>query len=133
MDLAAAKALWMAATQVNREIHDLTPALLSPTVIGVEYNVEVKGESISDDPIRCLLKPHPDGGYVLLTVNLDDAVLSATYTFTSALESAQCLFENRPPLEGSDDKKTFTDRYEPFDVHVYRVTADPSTPNEGTT
>lgn len=131
MDLAAAEALWMAATQTNREIHELTASLLSSTVVDVDYGVEVKGESISEDPIRCLLKPHPDGGYVLLTVNLDDAVLSATYTFPSALQSAQRLFENRPSAETNDDKKTFTDHYEPFDVHVYRIVAEPSVPSEG--
>lgn len=96
----------------------------------MDYSVEVKGESISDDPIRCLLKPHPDGGYVLLTVNLDDAVLNATYTFPCTLQPVQRLFENHPSLDPSDDTTTFTDRYEPFDVHVYRVVADPLVPSE---
>lgn len=121
MDLAAGKSLWMAAAEINREIHELTPSLLSPTAVKVPLTVNVEGEAISDHPLRCLLKPHRDGGYVLLTVNLDDAVLNVTYAFQSPLAGVQVLFENRemPPLQG--DRKKFTERYEPFDVHVYRV------------
>ena len=97
------------------------PSLLSPTVDqSVRYAVDVKGPSISDNPIRCLLKPHREGGYVLLTVNLDDAVLNVTYTLPAGL-TVERLLENRPTVERGDDGKTFSDRYEPFDVHVYRV------------
>jgi len=122
MDLAEAKGLWMAAAQINGELRELTPSLFSRTVgPDVAYKVDVKGEAITDDPVRCLLKPHPDGGYVLFTVNVDDAVLDVTYEFAGGLRSAGPLFENRGPLELTDEQKRFTDRYEPFDVHVYRL------------
>ena len=122
MQLAQSKALWMAAEQINREIHELTPSLLSPTVgEDVEYKVTVRGEVPSDTPLRCLLKPHPDGGYILLTVNIDDAVLNVTYDFPGGLTSAAPLYENRDPLEIEEGKTTFEDLYEPFDVHVYRI------------
>lgn len=122
MQLAESKALWMAATQINREIRELTPSLLSPTVgEDVKYSVKVEGNAISDAPLRCLLKPHPQGGYVLLTANLDDAVLNATYEFPVGMKSVESLFENREPYKLEQGQKSFSDRYEPFEVHVYRV------------
>ncbi len=122
MQLAESKALWLAAAQINREIAELVPSLLSPTVgPDVSYSVETSGEPVSGAPIRCLLKPHPDGGYLLLTVNLDDAVINTSYRFPAGIRSVAPLFENRAPLETEDDGKRFEDRYEPFDVHVYRI------------
>ena len=122
MQLAQSKALWMAATQINQEIRELTPSLLSPTIGGdVKYSVKVEGSSPSEAPVRCLLKPHPDGGYVLLTVNVDDSVLNVTYEFPGGLTSAEPRFENRPAFEIVEGQTTFADLYEPFDVHVYRV------------
>jgi hypothetical protein len=58
---------------------------------------------------------------VLLTVNLDDAVLNVTHEFPAGLASVAPLFENRPPLDLEPETKAFTDLYEPFEVHVYRV------------
>ncbi len=122
MQLAQSKALWMAATQINSEIRELTPSLLSPTApASVRYGVTFKGEPVTSDPLRCILKPHPEGGFVLLTVNLDDAVLDATYRFEDGLAMAAPLFENREALQLSEDSLEFSDVYEPFDVHVYRI------------
>jgi len=122
MQLAESKALWIAATYINHELQALTPSLLSPTVgQDVKYSAKIKGEAPSSDPLRCILKPHPDGGYVLLTVNIDDAVLDVTYEFPAGLKSVEPLFENRAPLDLGDDPIQFTDVYEPFDVHVYRI------------
>ncbi len=101
MQLAQSKALWIAAAQINGEIRQLKPSLLSPTVgEAIPYAVtEIKGIHVTDTPIRCLLKPHPDGGYILLTVNLDDAVLFTTFEFSGGLELVVPLFENRDPFE----------------------------------
>jgi hypothetical protein len=122
MELAESKALWMAATQINREIRELTPSLLSPTVPDiVRYSAQVDGPAVTDNPIRGLLKPHPAGGYVLLTVNLDDAVLNVPWQFDNGLKSVEPLYENRPAYDLKAGEKSFTDLYEPFDVHVYRV------------
>ena len=126
MQLAQSMALWIAATQINKEIQELTPSLLSPTVgEKVSYSAKVEGQSVSDVPVRCLLKPHPDGGYVLLTANLDDAVLNVDYEFQNALKSGAVLFENRSPFDMKAGQKKFSDVYEPFDVHVYRVLPGP--------
>ncbi|MCC6443437.1 MAG: beta-galactosidase [Armatimonadetes bacterium] len=122
MQLAESKAAWMAAVAVNKELRELEPAILSPTA-GKEtaYSVEVNRSSVTDNPLRCLLKPHPEGGHILLTVNLDDAVLNATYRFPAGLKSAAPLFEERPALALEDRGKTFSDLYEPFETHIYRL------------
>jgi hypothetical protein len=87
--------------------------------------VKTQGESITETPVRCLLKQHPDGGYVLLTVNLDDAVMKGTFEFPGGLKSVQPLFESRPAFEQKPDQKTFEDMYDPYEVHVYRIMLKP--------
>lgn len=123
MEIAQSAALWRAATFINREIKELTPALLSPTAPeAVKYSLKSEGKGVTQAPLQCLLKQHPDGGYVLLTVNNDDAEMKATYEFPGGLKSVQPMFEERPPFELKPDQKTFEDLYDPFEVHVYRVT-----------
>lgn len=122
MEIVEAAALWRAATFINGEIKQLTPALLSPTAPeSVKYAVETEGKPVSDTPLRCLLKQHPEGGYVLLTVNLDNAVIKGKYTFPGGLKEVQPLFEERPALVLQPEQKTFEDMYDPFEVHVYRL------------
>ena len=122
MELVESAALWQAATAINREIRELTPALLSPTAPeGVRYSLKTEGEPVSRSPLRCLLKQHPDGGYVLLTVNIDDAVIKGTYEFPAGFKSVQPMFEERPPFELKPDQKTLEDMYDPYEVHVYRM------------
>lgn len=115
------KALWDMAGQINSELKGLEPVLLSPTVRDDVFHVEVKGGDVTATPLHCVLKPHPDGGYVLLTANVDDAVLHATFTFGSDLKSAAPMFENQPAVVLAKDKRSFETRYEPFEVHVYRI------------
>src|SRR5439155_17404936 len=70
--LVQAKAVWETTKLVNGEIKELTPSLLSPTVgEDFKYAVEVKGDSITPSPIKCMLKPRPGapGEYVLMMVN----------------------------------------------------------------
>ena len=122
MELAQSKALWMAATAINEEIHELTPSLLSPTVgADVSYSIQTEGEPVSETPIRCLLKPHADGGLVLLTVNLDDAVIKATYQFPGGLGMVHPLFEERPQYELDPGQTTFEDMYALVEAAVARV------------
>jgi hypothetical protein len=122
MEIAHSAALWQAATFINRELKELTPALLSPTAPeSVKYSLKSEGEGVTRAPLQCLLNQHPDGGYVLLTVNNDDAVMKATYEFPGGLKSVQPLFEERPAFEIKPGQKTFEDMHDPFEPHVYRV------------
>lgn len=123
LQLIQARALWDTAAQINSELKELTPALLAPTVSSAEvpFTVAVTGRGPTQNPVRCLLKPHPDGGWVLLTVNVDDAVLRVSYGFPRGLEEAQVLYENRSALSLEKDGTRFTLDYEPFDAHVVRI------------
>ena len=94
--------------------------ILSPTA-KLDYAVEIEGEAISDGPIRAILKPHPDGGYVLLTVNLDNAIMKATYSFEKPLTGVEAMFENREDAAVEFEADCFKEDYEPFEVHVYRL------------
>jgi len=117
-----ARALWDTAAQINAEIGRLTPVILAPTVgEEVGYSVEVTGEPVTEAPIRALLKPHPERGFVLFTVNLDNAVLKATIRFGRPLARVQPLFENRPEIGISPGTRTFAVDYDPFDTHVFHL------------
>jgi hypothetical protein len=124
MQRVASKAAWATASQVNQEIAALVPSLLAPTVSpqALDYSILVDGLGRIENPIHCLLKPYPAGGYVLLTVNLNDSLLSATYTFPQELKSVERLFEDQPALTLAAGAKSFTDSYGSFGVHVYHIT-----------
>ena len=123
VQLIKAKASWEAMARINKELAELTPSILSPTVgDDFKYTVDIVGTAPTPAPLRCMLKPHPGGGYVLLTTNLDDAVLQVTYTLPTAVKGAELLFENQEPPQLSADGKSFTLTYEPFDTHVVRIT-----------
>jgi hypothetical protein len=122
LECIAARALWETSAQINRELYELTPVIYAPTMgPDLGCRVDVEGDVITDNPVRALLKPHPDGGIVLLTVNLDNAVLKATFTFERLLNRIHVLFENRDPQDVASGQKMVTEEYEPFDVHVFRL------------
>jgi hypothetical protein len=117
-----AHVLWNTAARINREIHELTPVIYSPTV-GPEFpcHVTIEGKVITESPIRALLKSHPEGGYVLLTVNLDNAVLKAVFKFEKPLSNVQVLFDNSPPEDLEKKQMIVTREYEPYDVQIFRL------------
>src|SRR5439155_12212202 len=116
-----AKAVWESTKLINGEIKQLMPALLSPTVgDDFKYSVELKGDAVTSSPLKCMLKPDLAGGYILLAVNVDDAVLDATVTLASPIQSLQVMFENRAAPTVDTGGTRFGDRFDPFDVHVYR-------------
>jgi len=121
--LVQARALWDTAVQINSELNELTPVIFAPTV-GAElnYSVKLEGQTLTKSPIRALLKPHPEGGYVLFTVNLDNAIVVATYNFNRDLSSVAALFENREDPAVKCKGKSFVEDYEPFETHIYRIT-----------
>jgi hypothetical protein len=120
--LIAARSLWTMAIQVNREVRELTPSILSPTVDAktCDYSVAT-GLGRTEHPIRCLLKPHPEGGYLLLTVNVEDSVETARFQFSPKMANLEKLFENQLPPKLIAEGRAFEDQFEPFEVHVYRL------------
>ena len=115
-----ANALWKTIAVINSELIELTPEILSPTV-NLDYVVSFTGDAVTEYPLRTLLKPHRDGGYVLFTVNMDNTVVTGTFIFPSELSSAEPMFENRSAFSLGEDKRSFVIAYEPFEVHVVRI------------
>jgi hypothetical protein len=121
--MVQSKALWQMATQINSELRELTPTLLSPTLgDDAPYTVEIKAEAaVTPTPLHCMLKGDAQGNLVLFAVNVDDAVLSATLHVPIAINGIEVLYENRHGPTIADDRHTFTERFEPFDTHIYRI------------
>ncbi len=122
MQLVASRALWETARQVNRELAELTPLILSPTA-GPEfkYSVDISGKAPTATPLRLMAKKVNASEFLLMTVNLDDAVLKASFTFSDALLKVETLYENQLPLHLPPDAKQFSVTYEPFAVHVIKL------------
>jgi hypothetical protein len=122
VQLVESRSLWEMARAINGELRELTPSLLSPTVAENELDCQVFPDlSHSECPVRCLLKLHPQGGYVLLTCNLDATVLHCKFRFTRPLVSVERMFENRPDWTVEPKARSWQIVYEPFEVHVFRL------------
>ncbi|MBQ0105714.1 MAG: hypothetical protein KBT47_06745, partial [Armatimonadetes bacterium] len=115
-DLIESKMNYEAVKQTNRELAELAPYILSPTVKDVTYNVHFEGVPVSENPIRCLLKPDGKGGYILFTVNMDDSFLKGTFSFDKDIKEAKTMFENDKTAEIKDN--AFSLSYEPFESHI---------------
>jgi hypothetical protein len=120
--LRASRELWESAVTLNAELRELRSALLSPTA-DVPYTVSTDGAwpSVSPNPIRTLLKRHPDGGMVLLLVNLDNAPMPVRVALPG--HAFEQMFESA----GAGRFKATDDGFElmagPYDAVVLRVTA----------
>lgn len=116
------KQLWNTASKINHEIEDLTPWILSPTS-SANYHVSIRGESKTRTPIRTILKRYKDQ-YVLLAVNIDNVPIDMRIDFENKLgfKNAKAMYEKRRNLELSNS--TLDDRFEPFDVHIYKFSKE---------
>lgn len=123
MQLVNSHALWDAISRINAELNELTPVLFAPTVGEDElgYTAHYEGNALTEFPIRALLKPHPEGGYVLLTVNLDRAVLDGVFKFAKPLGGVMPLFETGEVLPIEEGAREFSAEYEPFGTRVFRL------------
>ena len=122
MQLVAARALWDAATRINGELGELRPALLAPTVPASELAYTVATTvGRSPAPVHCLLKPAPDGGFTLLTVNLEDTLIEARFLFDRPVAEVTPLYEGKQAIPMLEGKTGFEAVYEPFEVHVYHI------------
>jgi hypothetical protein len=122
LQLIQSRALWSAALQINRELHSLTPAILSPTAPDADQcTVRVDGGGVTSVPLRAILKTDPAGGQVLLTVNLDDTVLNAEFSCPRSMTGLEVLFESQPSDPTVAGEGRFAVRYEPYEVHIFRL------------
>jgi len=117
-----AKALWETAAAVNRELQELAPAILSPTVGDeVGYQVSFKGTAITPSPLRTLLKHSPNGGFILITVNMDNTVITGQFEFDQPLEEPNLIFGNSNEIPLDEGGRSFSLSYEPFQVRVVQL------------
>ncbi|MGO8748037.1 MAG: hypothetical protein ACLQNE_18845 [Thermoguttaceae bacterium] len=122
VQLVESQSLWAMATAINREVRELVPSLLSPTAGEGELDYRVFPDlSHSPCPMRCVLKRHPEGGYVLLTCNIDAAVLDCKFQMSKPLASVERMFENQPAWRVEPGSHSWQIWYEPFEVHVFRI------------
>ena len=118
-DLINSKLMWETVKQINKELNELVPYILSKTVKEKVYRVEIEGKFISPNGLRCLLKPDGEGGYILFATNIDSAWLQAKFTFEKEFSIAETMFENGKALDKFD--KTFTIDFEPFETHIIHI------------
>lgn len=113
-------ALWNVVADINTEVSELTPFLLSPTA-AQDYQVFVGGASITATPIRTLLKKCGDR-HLLIVVNVDHAELDVRIDLPPILlkTKARKLFAEAGPMV-ADGRLAI--RFAPHDVAVYEFSA----------
>ena len=117
-----AKALWDTAASINRELHELAPAILSPTAgAEIDYRVSFEGDAITPSPLRALLKHHPGGGFILLTVNMDNTALTGKIEFGQSPGKIELMFAGDEQVKTDADGRSFALSYEPFQVRVLKL------------
>jgi len=104
-----------AVTAVNSQIKTLSPVLNTPTI---ENGAGVESDNM-DAPVACMVKRH-NGSLYLFAVGMRPHATRATFTVWDLPEktTAEVLGENRT---FSIAKGTFTDKFEPYAVHLYRI------------
>jgi hypothetical protein len=104
-----------AVTAINRQITALAPVLNSPTILGA---ATVSSHS-AGIPVAIMMKQYQESNY-LFAVGMRDGKCSATFTLQglSGQREIEVLGEART-LMSKDG--VFTDRFEPYEVHLYRV------------
>ena len=103
--------------RVTKELSEMQSVLVSKSTannIGIEYHE--LGYSV-DAGVEFITKKVDDNFY-LITVNSDKNPVKVTFSELENFESVDVLKENRN-IELTKGK--FTDKYKPFDVHIYRI------------
>lgn len=104
-----------AVTATNRQITTLAPVLNSPTIRGAA-TVSSDNEGV---PVAIMVKQYRDSTY-LFAVGMQDGECTATFTMPGlpGQREVEVLGEARtlPAKDG-----VFTDRFEPYGVHLYRA------------
>lgn len=104
-----------AVTAINRQLQALAPVLNSPTIPGA---VTVTTDN-PDVPVASIVKRH-EGATYLFTVSLRNTPTNATFSLANLPPGArvEVLGESRAL---SADQATFSDKFAPYDVHLYRI------------
>jgi hypothetical protein len=105
--------VWEPIARVAAELKQLEPVLVDPSPVR---------QAECDGPIDTWLKRH-DGHEYLIAVNREDKPVQAKVTIpgASSLLRTEVLFEDRDVDTAGAD---FTDDFEPYGVHVYKIEAD---------
>ena len=119
---AASRRMWRTVEKLNGELAALAPAVLTPTS-RIEYQVAVRGESVSKTPVRTLLKD-TEGGFILLVSNVDRRPFDVRFVFKGEVADLTVLFEERSAPKAKDG--AWTDRLGPFGARAYRFRLVPA-------
>jgi len=105
-------------TAINTQIHELAPVLNSETIADAAA-VESSNPEV---PVDVMVKQHRGETY-LFAVAMRGGETNATFTLREGpgAAAAQVLGEGRT-IEVT--ARTFTDHFHPYDVHLYKVSAD---------
>lgn len=111
-----------AVTKINHQIARLAPVLNSPTLTDA-VSVSAASPAV---PVSVTAK-HKDGALYAFAVGMRDGETPATFTARGlpGEQTVEVLDENRT-ITAKDG--VFTDRFEPWDVHLYRIRVPAGTP-----
>lgn len=107
------KPMVSAVTTLNQQIARLAPILNSPTITN---SIRVTSEQ-TDVPVATMVKQH-NGATYLFAVCMRNAATKATFSDLPKNGKIAVLDENRTITA---EKKSFTDTFEPWSVHLYKV------------
>ncbi|MBN2375984.1 MAG: hypothetical protein JXD22_06270 [Sedimentisphaerales bacterium] len=104
-----------AVTKINRRITSLAPVLNTPTIkTGLDISLDN-----NDVPVAAMMKKYKNSLYIF-AVCMRDSPNQATFTLTN--------FTGTPNIKVLDENRslkiqngTFTDNFQPWDVHLYQI------------
>lgn len=105
-----------AVTAINRQIIRLAPVLNSPSV---RNGVKMSSDN-TEVPLAVMMKKYK-GAVYLFAVGMREGETSVTFTVhgLAGEKKVEVLGENREILSNNG---VFKDKFEPWDVHLYRIT-----------
>ncbi len=136
---------WKAAAKIATELRKLAPILLTmtpPQNVVCNKSAASEGAAMLPGPaaeqtdfkpliqsstnvrlprIQTLIKRHPDGGYIILAANSEDAPCEVTYALS--LLNSNCKVVNffNEKIKYEHSGNTFSDSLEGYAVRVYRI------------
>jgi hypothetical protein len=117
------KRLWDNVIDLNKEISELKPVILSKTSVE-KYKVTATG-GVSQTPIMTMLKQY-NGSYYLIVANHDNRRVNSKITFNRALfKNPKKIFKQFTDDEIAPiNQNSFEEEIEEFGVRIYRWSID---------